>query len=243
MISVVSRPMPPSRRNASRPARWVTTWKLIARRPLAMAKRGALASSHPTTMTTRARMKRGTKSPPGRGKRAPARAGDRNRVRAGSSLLLQHGEKARQRHLDPVGPVAELVAQLVEHLLELEELHEPGHVFERFEQPATERCRRVGGEESPARLALPLVELVALGGAPLRIAERAQHPGHVAQRRTFQAAFGEGPGRLALEVDDVPVVVGEQDLAEVIVAVMADFQRAAARRGAGIDERENFRFS
>ena len=137
--------------------------------------------------------------------------------------------------MDPVWPVVELVAQLVEHLLQLEELHEPAHVLEGFEEAAVLHRRGIGGEKGAPRLGLPGVERVGLGGAPLRVAEGAQHSGHVAQRRVLAAAFGERPRRLALEVDDEEVVVRHQHLSEVVVAVVADLERGLGGRGARVN--------
>ena len=58
-----------------------------------------------------------------------------------------------------------------------------------------------------------------------RVVERAQHAGHVAQRRALDPPLAERPRRLALEVDDHEVVAGVEHLAEVVVAVAADAHR------------------
>ena len=72
-------------------------------------------------------------------------------------------------------------------------------------------------------------------GAPrARVVERAQHAGHVAQRRMLGAPLVERPARLAFEVDDDEVVLRQQHLAEVIVAVEAGLRRRArVARAAG----------
>ena len=54
------------------------------------------------------------------------------------------------------------------------------------------------------------------------VGERAQHPGHVAQRAPLAPPLGQRPGRLALEVDDHPVAVGSTASA-----------RGGSRRGGG----------
>src|SRR5581483_3336950 len=54
-------------------------------------------------------------------------------------------------------------------------------------------------------------------------------------------ALGERPRRLALEVDDQKIVVRDEHLPEVVVAVMARLQRLLLRRGAAVDEREDAR--
>ena len=51
------------------------------------------------------------------------------------------------------------------------------------------------------------------------VMERAQHPGHVAERRAFDTAFAHRPRRLTLEIDDHEVLAGKEHLTEVIVAV------------------------
>src|SRR6478672_9030070 len=63
----------------------------------------------------------------------------------------------------------------------------------------------------------------------------------VAQRRVFLAALGERPRRLALEVDDQEVVVRDEHLTEVVVAVVARLQRLFLRRRAAVDEGEDAR--
>src|SRR2546428_12624136 len=75
------------------------------------------------------------------------------------------------------------------------------------------------------------------------VMERAQHPGHVAQRATLDAALAERPRRLAFEVDDDEVVAGEKDLAEVIVAVDADAEASDAPVDHFSKVLVNFRFA
>src|SRR5207253_2152773 len=78
----------------------------------------------------------------------------------------------------------------------------------------------------------PLTELRRAAG----IAERAQHPGHIAQRRMLLAALGQRPRRLALEIDDQEIVVRNEHLPEVIVAVVPRLERRAPGHWAGVDE-------
>src|SRR5665648_409951 len=83
----------------------------------------------------------------------------------------------------------------------------------------------VGPEESPlglgapieaegldrfelARAALPL----PVDGGPRRIVEGAQHGGDVARRRRLLAAFLDRLVRLAFEIDNVDVVLGDENL-------------------------------
>ena len=133
---------------------------------------------------------------------------------------------------NPVGPVVELVAELVDGLLELEDGQHP---FDR--RLARRQQRRVDSlevalEEAFARTCLPVLGRLGparerRGGG--RVGEGAQHPGDVSQRRALAAALDERPRRLALEVDDHPVAVRPEGLAEVVVAVRAD--HAAGRAG------------
>ncbi len=84
---------------------------------------------------------------------------------------------------------------------------------------------QVAVEERGASRRLPAgTEAVALAAAVGGggVGERAEHAGHVAQRRVVPAALGHRSGRLALEVEDHPAVGAEHDLAEVEVAVVAD---------------------
>ncbi len=90
-------------------------------------------------------------------------------------------------------------------------------------------------EEPRARLLLPPVRRLDVAqqrDGARGIRERAQHPGHVAQRGALAAPLGERARRLALEVEDHPVVVRPHGLAEVVVAVRAD----ELARSAGVRE-------
>ena len=75
---------------------------------------------------------------------------------------------------------------------------------------------------------LRLIVRDAAQGAVLHIAEGAHHPGDIAQRRMFGAPLLQAVARLALEIDDDEVIAGHQHLAQVIVAVNADFLARAA---------------
>ena len=54
---------------------------------------------------------------------------------------------------------------------------------------------------------------------PGRVVERAEHAGHVPQRRGPGAPLGQRAGWLALEVEHDPAGLGPHDLAQVVVAV------------------------
>src|SRR5438093_370121 len=128
-MSVASMRMPPSLRKPSMPARSVMMWKFTLRRPRLMVKRTALAISQPAISTISASARRGRKS-----------ATCARNTRSGSSITsnrsisgsLEQCHQALHRNVDPVGPVGGLVAQLIEHLLDLGELQHAAHVVERF---------------------------------------------------------------------------------------------------------------
>src|SRR2546421_1175691 len=123
---------PPSRRNPSMPARSVTTWKLSARRPRAMAYITALATSQPPRKITTASTSRGRKSPTcARNTRTGSSITSKRSISV-PSVAFQECGQALHGNVDPRGPVVELVAKLVEHFLHLGELHQPARVVERF---------------------------------------------------------------------------------------------------------------
>ena len=130
---------------------------------------------------------------------------------------------ARDRDRDPIGPVVELVAQLVDRLLELEHREQP---FERPGSPAGSS----GGRPPPgSRRGSPRA-----GAARSRRARRpraaAGRPSRrrrtsAACRRRRGAAIASGAARkrsrwLALEVDDDPALAVPEHLPEVVVAVV-----------------------
>src|SRR5579871_896529 len=126
------------------------------------------------------------------------------------------------RDANPVGPVVQLVAQLVDRLFQLE--HRQQALDRRLARRQQRRVDRleVGVEEADAGALLPVLGRLAAAVESDRgggVRERAQHPGDVAERRALAPALDERPRRLALEVDDHPVVAGEEGLAEVVVAV------------------------
>src|SRR3954465_6632305 len=196
-MSVVSMPMPPSCRKPSMPARCVTTWKFTPRRPRAMAKRIIFAISQPAISTMSASPRRGRKSATCA---RNTRAGSIIMSKRSMSVSFQQRHQPLRRDMDPIRPVVHLVAQLVEHFLDLGELQEAAHVVERAEDAAALHRRRVGLEERLARGLLPRAQrgpqLFQRGLGALaqlrraaRIAERAQHARDIAQRRVLAARF------------------------------------------------------
>ena len=90
-----------------------------------------------------------------------------------------------------------------------------------------------------------MVERAAIGGLgpPTRAAgdvvERAQHRGHVTQRRPMSTAGIRRTERLALEVDDAKAIGRQQQLTEVVVAVRADDlrgRRECVEHGQGLGD-------
>src|SRR5260221_9259630 len=210
-MSVASMPMPPSLRKPSMPARSVMMWKFTLRRPRLMAKRIIFAISQPAMRTMSASPRRGRKS-----------AACARNTRSGSSITskrcsisasFEQRHQALHRDVDPVGPVRRLVAQLVEHLLDLGELQEAARVFKRCVEAAALHRSGISVEERLARRLLPRDErrpeaLDARLGAlaqlrrAARIAEGAQHAGDIAQRRVLLAALGGRPRPLPLAIHE-----------------------------------------
>ena len=161
----------------------------------------------------------------------------------------------RERNAEPGRPVGGLVADLVGRLFHQEQVEQGG--FALLANPATLARRMtgpVGGEKSVAGVVGKAVEhrwpprriglrraLGARGGDGDRIVERAQQPGHVAQRAGLGAPLRQRPGRLALEVDDVGVARRHQHLAEMEIAMDARLQRARGGRRQPVDRGEQCR--
>src|ERR1700733_1326656 len=59
-----------------------------------------------------------------------------------------------------------------------------------------------------------------------RIVDRADQAGDIAGGGRLAAAFGERAARLAFEVDDEDIILGDQHLSEMEIAVMTDVQHA-----------------
>src|SRR5215216_1240976 len=148
--------------------------------------------------------------------------------------LSQNVEDAPERDADPVRAVVQFVTELMESLLDGEEFDQGSRVL---------LVLGIGGgtagtfgvpiKEGPRRAFLqqpgPLLEHFGpLGsevhqGRPDGVVERAEHTGHVAQRRVLLASLGEGPVLLALEVYDLEIVADHEDLLETVIPVMPGF--------------------
>ena len=64
----------------------------------------------------------------------------------------------------------------------------------------------------------------AFEGDHCRIVDRADQAGDIARRGRLAAAIGDAAPRLALEVDDEDIVLDDQHLAEMEIAMVADFE-------------------
>ena len=172
---------------------------------------------------------------------AGGRAGDARR------RALEGG----QRHGDPLRAVAQLVAELVDRLVELvgaDHLIEPLALLRRERRaPRPGHLAEVRVQERGAHALFPRLRprseplgqpgLARAGLEPARepdlrgVGERAQHARDVLQRALLQAALGDGPRGLALEVQDGQAVGRPEELAQVVVAVDADLHDVAAQEG------------
>src|SRR5882672_1779990 len=188
--------MPPCRRKLSMPARSVSTWKLIARRPFTTANVTILATSQPAISTSIASASLGRNTPICvRTTRTGSNSISTFSMTASLTWVphgpARHRQQPLQRHVDPTRPVVDLVAQFVASLLDLEQLQQCARVVERRVQAAFPRRLVIGGQKRLPRQTMPGRGKVAkarallgrLGGAPqlcpARIVERAQHAGHV----------------------------------------------------------------
>ena len=107
----------------------------------------------------------------------PALAGEMQVELARASLLLQHAEDPRDRDRDPVGPVVQLVAELVDGLLELEDRQQPLDLV-----AARRQQRRIG------RVEVAVEELRPAALLPVRRADRRCAGSSRPRRRTRTSA-------------------------------------------------------
>lgn len=160
------------------------------------------------------------------------------RCGAGDGLCSHQVQNSLQRDFEPGGTVVELVAELVNGFAEEEDIHQQldifvfawkkGGVFGGGEVRFVKDGRNVTGpilcpagegfslrERNTA--AFDLLEHGGLGG----VVEGANHTGNVAERRAFEAAFADGERGLAFEIDDPKILAVVEDLAEVVITMLA----------------------
>ena len=162
----------------------------------------------------------------------------------------QDAQSRLQRDMRPGRPVGQFVFDFVKRLFKQEEVEQfPASAPRR---PATSGRRRAFRGSSPNRPRIrrsPQARMRCASAARSsglrfgravdsragRVVDRAQEAGDVARRRRLAPALFERAARLALEIEDIGVVLGDQHLAEMEVAVMADLQCRRSARPARFD--------
>src|SRR5579883_3557646 len=131
----------------------------------------------------------------------------------------------------------ELVFELVAGLFQQEEVDEPlGGGGLRWPQPLIEHELAIGGEHGGKRMFAPVVERarylsVFVGGgleralerSCRRIVDRAQQARQIAGRWHSLAPLGEATAGLSFEVEDDDIILDDEHLPQMKIAVMADF--------------------
>ena len=182
-----------------------------------------------------------------RGRSSGAGCPDRRPRSCVSSCLVEDGEDAPNRRLDPVRPIVGLVVDFVERLAEQVQAHQGLSRRCRPSIQTTAAARRLGvgcqervcGEpaatppRSPrTRAARPSRRSAgprrARPSPPHRRRNEACRP-HRAAASVLPRRSSVGPRRLALEIDDHHVVLGDQHLPEVVIAVDARLDRSGRR--------------
>src|ERR1700730_11002241 len=157
---------------------------------------------------------------------------------------------------DPVWAVVELVADFVNGFVE-----EVGFKKNLEVVRILRNKGRVGGglqvflKEDAAHLSIPNVgpvfekrDVFASHGwlpksAVSRVLKRAHHSGDIAQRRALEFTLAQRPRRFAFEIENDEILSGRKDLAEMIVAVDADFRSISLPVEETFFAGENFLFS
>ena len=163
-----------------------------------------------------------------------------------ASVREQDAPGPGKRDAQPIRPVRQLVFDFVDRLLQQEEIEQAigvaaGRAATAADRPASrdrrpERLRPTRSRQSSSARA-SLAVLVgrrferALERRGRRIVDRADQAGDIARRRRLAPALLDAAPRLALEIDDEDVVLDDQHLAEMEVAVVADLHRLDAVGG------------
>ncbi len=143
-----------------------------------------------------------------------------------------------QGNTDPVRAVVQFVGQLVDRLFQKQRTQQNAQlVAAAGNEPVCSRFLQIAFKKFRTHPALPELgpvrhRLSGLGPGSILLAaeqgemggilERTQHPGNVAQGRTLDPPFRDGPGRFALEIDDDKIASCEKYLSEMVIAVTAD---------------------
>src|SRR5246127_5542337 len=161
-------------------------------------------------------------------------SGSRGRSTLGSLHFGQDAKDAVQRNVDPAGTVRQFVRNFVNSLFQYEERQHVSRLyFARGIGCATAHRLTVSGAEPvhrplppcfgelrhPRRRGGPGVGELPDGGIT-GVIKGPDHSRDVAERRPLAPAFGERPGRLALEVDDEKVVLNDDHLAEMEISMI-----------------------
>ena len=166
---------------------------------------------------------------------------------------LEDAQGRLDRDMRPARPVAQFVFDLVKRLFQQEQVEQIARLFF-LGRPQT-------GFTEGLAIALPidLGQALAPGADAQRkhrvllrteigragerraggVVDRAQEAGDIARGRLLAAALIERAARLALEVEDIGVVLGDQHLAEMEIAVMADLHAVETRAASLLDMRKD----
>ena len=153
-----------------------------------------------------------------------------------------------QRNARPIRAVIQFVAQLIKRLFQQEQLQQAAQGLRCRIQVRTAHSCLVGCEEHTPNLCLPCSHVRLQRPQVLRslranlrerrisgVIERSQHAGHVPQWRVFLAALGDRTRRLTLKIDKHEVVLGEQHLPKMKIAVVAYLDRLHRFPGNGYE--------
>ena len=141
---------------------------------------------------------------------------------------------------DPIRTMVEFVPHLIQGFVEQEgpeegvpggSVREEGRIFRRVGVGVEKRRFRPVQQAVDPGFVVGVRVGVVLPGGEDGVLDRSDHAGHVAEGVFALAAFFEGAGRLAFEVEDVHVSFGPKKLPEVIVAVDTDALVAAGHVG------------
>ena len=157
-----------------------------------------------------------------------------------SSLGLEEFQEPFERDLRPLGPVVELVADLVDALVEEVGVQQDPELRRRLrQQRGGGDGREIAFEERRAYRAVPEPRPRLQGGKvfrtrPGRLAEQgrvrsvvegSQQSSDVPKGGAFEPSDAEGPGRLALEVDDDEILARVEDLPEMVIPMATEVDR------------------
>jgi len=159
-------------------------------------------------------------------------------------LLGQESQQASQWDAEPIRPVGQLILDLVEGFLKQEKVEQAvGRPGVGGPQPLPGHGLAIGRQHSIRGLVAPFgqseAQPAALVGRDLEgpfqrggrsIVDRADQAGDVARRRCLAAPLGDGAARSAVEIDDEDVVLDDQQLAEMQIAMMADAEPVGLAR-------------